>query len=366
MQPQPAMPASLMTCWYEGITTPHRTAEGLQQLAQLFDCKHASLAVWGGRCDWGVLYQATYSQSGWKLTFDEHVLPSADQQKLVSNINPGKWQILQARHHLKPVSIATQAMTQIESALGIRINNGKGCEAFLLIRKAGQSWHPTSAILQLASEVVKSLQSALELMMQLRELTSSALHLSTAFDCIRMPILMLNQAMHVLVANAQARCMLSSIQHNGSGRERILLKNVPSEKLAELVQRACGKKGVVTASAFQISTSNKQSPVQVIVLPILLKSMLPHAEHAALIVLHAENDFAESADLLLQNIYGLTAAEARLTLRILHGESPTAAASELQVSLPTVRTQLSSVLKKTGAIRQSDLVRRLSALLLIN
>ena len=187
MQPQSAITASLMNCWYEGLTTPHRTAEGLQQLA-----------------------------------VDNHALPSAEQQKLVSNLIPGKWQTLQARHHSKPASILTQARTKIESALGIRINDGKGCEAFLLIRKTGQSWYPTSAILQLASEVVKSLQSALELMMQLRELTLRSVHLSTAFDCIRMPILMLNQAMHVLGANAQARSMLSTIAHNGKGRERIL------------------------------------------------------------------------------------------------------------------------------------------------
>ena len=59
-------------------------------------------------------------------------------------------------------------------------------------------------------------------------------------------------------------------------------------------------------------------------------------------------------------------AEARLALLILEGQSPGRVASALQLSVTTVRTQLSAVLKKTGAQRQSDLVRRLAPLMLLD
>lgn len=51
---------------------------------------------------------------------------------------------------------------------------------------------------------------------------------------------------------------------------------------------------------------------------------------------------------------------------IVHGQAPNGATAHLQVSVATIRTQLSAVLKKTGALRQSELVSRLSSILLIN
>ena len=70
---------------------------------------------------------------------------------------------------------------------------------------------------------------------------------------------------------------------------------------------------------------------------------------AALILVQAKAESPESqgvADQLLQQVYGMTPAEARLALLILDGQSPGDAANHLKVSVATVRTQLSSVLKK--------------------
>ncbi len=72
------------------------------------------------------------------------------------------------------------------------------------------------------------------------------------------------------------------------------------------------------------------------------------------------------AQQVLQHVYRLTPAEARLAQMILEGQSPGRAAAALQVSVSTIRTQLSSVLKKTGAQCQSDLVRRLLPLQFLN
>jgi DNA-binding CsgD family transcriptional regulator len=62
---------------------------------------------------------------------------------------------------------------------------------------------------------------------------------------------------------------------------------------------------------------------------------------------------------LLQALFDLTPAEARITSLLIDGNSVTAISKMQSVSLNTVRTQLKSVFLKTGVERQVDLVRLL-------
>ncbi|MBI1211969.1 MAG: alpha/beta fold hydrolase [Alphaproteobacteria bacterium] len=57
---------------------------------------------------------------------------------------------------------------------------------------------------------------------------------------------------------------------------------------------------------------------------------------------------------------GLTAAEARLTAKLVQGLSLSDAAAELSISTHTARTQLKSIFAKTGVRRQSELLRLLT------
>ncbi|MDA9984139.1 hypothetical protein N9E29_03445 [Porticoccaceae bacterium] len=66
---------------------------------------------------------------------------------------------------------------------------------------------------------------------------------------------------------------------------------------------------------------------------------------------------------LLIDIFGVTLAEARLTLKLLEGLSLTAAAEALGVSRNTARTQLSSVFSKTDLNSQTQLVKLVSDVL---
>jgi DNA-binding CsgD family transcriptional regulator len=62
---------------------------------------------------------------------------------------------------------------------------------------------------------------------------------------------------------------------------------------------------------------------------------------------------------LLQALFDLTPAEARITSLLIDGRSVTKISAVQGVSLNTVRTQLKSVFQKTGVDRQVDLVRLL-------
>lgn len=64
----------------------------------------------------------------------------------------------------------------------------------------------------------------------------------------------------------------------------------------------------------------------------------------------------------LQTAFGLTAAEARLAVRLSQGEAIAEAADALAISKETARTQAKAVYSKTGVHRQSELVAMLLSL----
>lgn len=78
-------------------------------------------------------------------------------------------------------------------------------------------------------------------------------------------------------------------------------------------------------------------------------------------LLHARGGRRPSGRQLMQ-LFGLTAAEARVTRCLLGGLSPEEAADELAVSIATVRTQIRAVLAKTGSRSQAALFTHLAGL----
>jgi DNA-binding CsgD family transcriptional regulator len=60
---------------------------------------------------------------------------------------------------------------------------------------------------------------------------------------------------------------------------------------------------------------------------------------------------------ILGSLFGLTTAEARLTILLLQGHTLKEAADQIKVTINTVHSQLKSVFAKTGVNRQADLMR---------
>jgi DNA-binding NarL/FixJ family response regulator len=64
----------------------------------------------------------------------------------------------------------------------------------------------------------------------------------------------------------------------------------------------------------------------------------------------------------LAELYGLSSAESRIALALSCGKKLTELVGEFGVQITTLRTQLSSILRKCGVERQSDLVRLISTI----
>jgi DNA-binding CsgD family transcriptional regulator len=86
-----------------------------------------------------------------------------------------------------------------------------------------------------------------------------------------------------------------------------------------------------------------------------LDSGLPGARALVIIVDPMTDDGHTHRRLI--DVFGLTRAEARLGAALLQSKSIAAIAQETGLGIPTLRTQLRGILKKTGAARQSEFVR---------
>ena len=106
-----------------------------------------------------------------------------------------------------------------------------------------------------------------------------------------------------------------------------------------IVPRVDGRNLVL--HSVEIGSGRKRLPGRVIIAVDLYESAHPQPE-------------------VLNTLFGLTQAEARLAVYILQGESPAEIAHRNGTSIATVRSQLASVFAKTQTSRQAELVSLLA------
>jgi DNA-binding CsgD family transcriptional regulator len=80
-----------------------------------------------------------------------------------------------------------------------------------------------------------------------------------------------------------------------------------------------------------------------------------------MIVVSAANEERVS-EYELSELYGLSRAESRVALALEHGKRLTELIADFGVQITTLRTQLSSILKKCEMKRQADLVRLIGSI----
>jgi DNA-binding NarL/FixJ family response regulator len=80
------------------------------------------------------------------------------------------------------------------------------------------------------------------------------------------------------------------------------------------------------------------------------------------LILVSTMDESRVSERELAELYGLSPAESRIASALARGKRLTDLPGELGVQIATLRTQLSSVLKKCQVERQSDLVRLIASI----
>ena len=204
---------------------------------------------------------------------------------------------------------------------------------------------------------------------------AQALTIHTAFEGIRLlrqaatetldhvplGVFFLDARGRVIETNAAARTILAA--RDTLALERGVLAAVEPRTEIRLRRAVLGAAGGASASGARGGTlelaGSGDTPLTAIVAPLASAPSVMFPDSAKLVVLVEPPAKRESAPLdAFTRAYRLSPAEVSLTSRLIHGMSIRQAAEALGIQENTARGQLKRVFAKTGARRQSDLVRR--------
>ncbi len=133
-----------------------------------------------------------------------------------------------------------------------------------------------------------------------------------------------------------------------------------SSRLRTIIARALDKENAL-AGATTLNSATGSAPYRVVVTPLSRqKRYLAPFEAAAIVRVINPMEPSPVSLKAVQDLYGLTGAEARLAAALVEGHSLASAAAQFGVAVGTVRTQLKSTFLKVGVNRQQELVLRLS------
>jgi DNA-binding CsgD family transcriptional regulator len=255
----------------------------------------------------------------------------------------------------------------VEDLLAAKVTDvgGRGILAFAVPARLGSF---DADAVRLVKLLVPHLQLAVRTHRHLHGLILQRDGALAALDLLARPILFVDRAARVVLANRAAERLLDeadglSSDHGGG------LRTATMEQTAQLRRLIAQAGGLVCDPAFGgsllLDRPSGALPFVVTVMPPLApegQSVLPVREAGAIVLVATQSDDVSVSQQVLQSVFELTPAEARVTQVLLRGGGIKAAARTLGIAPSTVRTHLLRVFAKTGTARQAELVRRLGHL----
>jgi DNA-binding CsgD family transcriptional regulator len=212
--------------------------------------------------------------------------------------------------------------------------------------------------------VVPHIQRALKLHTHLAEQEARHSGVMAALETMSQGILLVRGDASIAFMNRAAEDIISA--RDGLLLEAGALRSVQSEDTAKL-RRLVGEAAETSAGralhsggTLRISRSPGKRPLEVVVSPTRVREPFPLFARPIAVVFVTDPD-APLRDLESIGIqrHGLTPAEARVAARVAQGNSVRQIAAILGVSRNTVKTQLKAAFAKTGASRQTQLLKLL-------
>jgi PAS domain-containing protein len=210
---------------------------------------------------------------------------------------------------------------------------------------------------------VPHLQRVAQLHLQMREITLQNQAIEAALDQLQFGVVIADATGRVLLVNRAAQEMTAA--KDGlllcGGR---LTAAQPKEAtillryIGDAVETATRRKGEGGGS-LSIARPSGRRPFALSIAPLSPDGALA-AQHQAPAALILITDLGRRPQVLgrrLVELFGLSPAEACLAVGLVAGKRLEDIAEERSVRMPTLRTQMRSILDKTGTDRQADLIR---------
>jgi DNA-binding CsgD family transcriptional regulator len=182
---------------------------------------------------------------------------------------------------------------------------------------------------------------------------------SETLAALGLPALVLNEQGKVLAANSLIEALGSYVQWRAF--DRISLKDKAGDKLLRDAIAAIDLVGGSVRS-FPVRDTGAEAMMVAHVIPIRLSARDIFVRCAAALVLTPVTTPQAPPVELVQSLFDLTPAEARVARSLASGKTVADIATDGGVSRNTILTQLRGVLEKTGCNRQADVIALLTGI----
>ena len=218
-----------------------------------------------------------------------------------------------------------------------------------------------AAMEQLKPHVIRATQLA----RQLRHARQALAEARAALDQLPCALVLLDGRGRPTLVNRAARRILDCRDGLWLARDGLRAASATlTARLWDLIARAgvpAPRHSAPGSGILRLLRPSGAPPLAVLAAPVPAATQLPASTRSAVILfLRDPSSEPKAVAARLEQLHGLTPAEARLTERLASGAPLEEAASALGVTRETVRSQLRVVFQKTGTRRQGDLLRKLA------
>jgi DNA-binding CsgD family transcriptional regulator/PAS domain-containing protein len=181
-------------------------------------------------------------------------------------------------------------------------------------------------------------------------------------------ILLLDRAGRIVFANRAARAMAQAKDAFALRRDRIeALRRSDDAALQTLVGGATSRRAdAPPGGALRLARELGRAAFNVVVGPLAKATLWRGEGPVAFVLITDPSEAPTPSKEMLAQLFGFSPTEIRAAERMMMGDSPEQMAAALNIRISTARWHLASLYRKTGTSRQSELVRLLSSLPIMN
>jgi DNA-binding CsgD family transcriptional regulator/PAS domain-containing protein len=221
------------------------------------------------------------------------------------------------------------------------------------------AYRPDDAALMLS--MIPHVHRALKISGALRKAKREKSAYMEGLDRMNLGTILLNEEGEIVEMNGQSERLLSRSSVLSVAGDRIMMADrADQSKFNSLLESITSGEGDVGFGALKIGKFS-DDPVNLIIRRVKSGGTFGKKRSFPAIVFlkNAHEQFHAKTEVIAE-LYGLTLTEARLAVAIVNGASTKEVAATLKMSEHTIRTYLKRILQKTGAPRQSALVKLIS------
>ena len=179
-----------------------------------------------------------------------------------------------------------------------------------------------------------------------------------ALDLVGLPAIVIDGRRTVLAANALVQRLEEQVRW--LARDRFALTDVSADGILREACEALASNASPTVRSFPVRGAEPGAALVAHLVPVRGTSADVFGHSTAVLVLTPVTMPSAAPPQVIQSLFDLTGAEARVAGALVGGRSIEEIAAEAKVSRNTVRTHLRGVLEKTGCRRQAEVVALLS------